>query len=314
MTFGAVFCLAYLILGRRNQSVRTRRLARLAEVAKFSETAGTKSERSASSIIPESFVLRAEKIAERRGFSVTLRNKLNRAEMAIRTGEFVAGSALLVLAGYFVGSLGFRNVWFGMLFGIFGGVIPLVVLNFKVRRRSKRLHVQLPDVLSILASSLRAGHSFLQSLDLVAQEIGEPSSEEYRRLLAELRLGRELNDALDAMALRIGSEDFKWAIVAVKIQREVGGNLAEILDTVAATLREREAVRGQVKALSAEGRLSMYLLCGLPFGVACYLLLVNPEYLSLLWTTRMGIVMLAVGGSLMALGILWMRKVVSIDV
>jgi tight adherence protein B len=132
--------------------------------------------------------------------------------------------------------------------------------------------------------------------------------------LAELRLGRDLNESLDAMTIRIGSDDFKWAIIAVKIQREVGGNLAEILDTVATTLREREAVRGQVKALSAEGRLSMYLLCGLPFAVAIYMMLVNPEYLSLLWTTKMGLVMLAVGGSLMALGIIWMRKVVRIDV
>jgi tight adherence protein B len=314
LTFAAVFFIAYLVLGRRYRSVRERRLARLAAVASTSVSAGAGAERGAASLIPESLVVRAEKIAERQGFSVALRLKLDRAGTSLRTGEFVAGSALLVLAGYFVGTLLFSGLWIGMVLGIAGGVVPLVVLNFKIGRRSKRMHAQLTDVLSILASSLRAGHSFLQSLDLVAQEIGEPSAEEYRRLLAELRLGRELNDSLDAMALRIGSEDFKWAIVAVKIQREVGGNLAEILDTVAATLREREAVRGQVKALSAEGRLSMYLLCGLPFAVAIYMMLVNPEYVSLLWTTKMGLVMLAVGGSLMGLGIIWMRKVVRIDV
>ena len=314
LTFGAVFCLAYLILGGRYRSIRERRVARLASVADVTVSDGATKERGAISLIPESLVVRAEKIAERRGFSAELRIKLDRAGMSLRTGEFVAGSAILVLAGYLVGTLLFGSVWIGMIFGILGGVLPLVLLSFKMGRRSKRMHAQLPDVLSILASSLRAGHSFLQSLDLVAQEIGEPSSVEYRRLLAELRLGRELNDSLDAMALRIGSEDFKWAIVAVKIQREVGGNLAEILDTVAATLREREAVRGQIKALSAEGRLSMYLLCGLPFAVAGYMMLVNPEYLSLLWTTNMGLVMLAVGGALMTLGIIWMRKVVKIDV
>jgi tight adherence protein B len=314
LTFAAVFCIAYLILGGRYRSIRERRVARLASVADVTVSDGTTKERGAISLIPESLVVRAEKIAERRGFSAALRIKLDRAGMSLRTGEFVAGSAILVLAGYLAGTLLFGSVWIGMIFGILGGVLPLVLLSFKMGRRSKRMHAQLPDVLSILASSLRAGHSFLQSLDLVAQEIGEPSSVEYRRLLAELRLGRELNDSLDAMALRIGSEDFKWAIVAVKIQREVGGNLAEILDTVAATLREREAVRGQIKALSAEGRLSMYLLCGLPFAVAGYMMLVNPEYLSLLWTTNMGLVMLAVGGALMSLGIIWMRKVVKIDV
>jgi tight adherence protein B len=314
LTFAAVFCLAYLALGRRNRSVRERRLARLAAVASTSDSIGAGAERGVASLIPESLVVRAEELAVRRGFSAALRLKLDRAGTSLRTGEFIAGSALFVLAGYFSGALLFSSLWIGMVLGIVGGVAPLAVLNFKIRQRTKRMHGQLTDVLSILASSLRAGHSFLQSLDLVAQEIGEPSSEEYRRLLAELRLGRELNESLDAMALRIGSEDFKWAIVAVKIQREVGGNLAEILDTVAATLREREAVRGQVKALSAEGRLSMYLLCGLPFVVAIYMMLVNPEYLSLLWSTRMGLVMLAVGGSLMGLGILWMRKVVRIDV
>lgn len=314
LTFGAVFCLAYLILGGRYRSIRERRLARLASVAETGVSKGVTKERGANSLIPESLVLRAEKIAERQGFSAALRIKLDRAGMSLRTGEFVAGIALLVLAGYFAGTLLFGSLWIGMALGILGGAVPLALLSFKMGRRSKRMHAQLPDVLSILASSLRAGHSFLQSLDLVAEEIGEPSAEEYRRLLAELRLGREINDALDAMSLRVGSEDFKWAIVAVKIQREVGGNLAEILDTVAATLREREAVRGQVKALSAEGRLSMYLLCGLPFAVAGYLMIVNPEYLSLLWTTKMGLVMLAVGGSLMALGIIWMRKVVRIDV
>jgi tight adherence protein B len=314
LTFAAVFFIAYLVLGRRYRSVRERRLARLAAVASTSVSTDAGTERGAASLIPESLVVRAEELAVRRGFSVVLRLKLDRAGMSLRTGEFIAGSALLVLVGYLVGTLLFSSFWIGMVLGIVGGVVPLVVLNFNIARRSKRMHAQLTDVLSILSSSLRAGHSFLQSLDLVAQEIGEPSSEEYRRLLAELRLGRELNDSLDAMALRIGSEDFKWAIVAVKIQREVGGNLAEILDTVAATLREREAVRGQVKALSAEGRLSMYLLCGLPFGVGIYMTLVNPEYLSLLWTTKMGLVMLAVGGSLMALGIIWMRKVVRIDV
>jgi tight adherence protein B len=314
LTFAAVFFIAYLLLVRRYRSVRERRLARLAAVASTSVSTRADAERTAASLIPESLVIRAEKIAEQRGFSVALRIKLDRAGTSLRTGEFAAGSALLVLAGYFVGTLLLGSLWIGMVLGIVGGVVPLVVLNTKIARRSKRMHAQLTDVLSILASSLRAGHSFLQSLDLVAQEIGEPSSEEYRRLLAELRLGRELNESLDAMTLRIGSDDFKWAIIAVKIQREVGGNLAEILDTVATTLREREAVRGQVKALSAEGRLSMYLLCGLPFAVAIYMMLVNPEYLSLLWTTKMGLVMLAVGGSLMALGIIWMRKVVRIDV
>ena len=312
LTFGAAFFLALVLLGGRYRRGRKRRLQAAAEI-KLPGSEG-RPQRDSGSLIPESLVDRAQRIAERQGFSDSLRLRLDQAGVSLRTGEFLAGSALLALGGYLLASLVFGNPLAGLLTAATGVIIPLVLLTFKMKRRTKRMHSQLSDALSILASSLRAGHSFVQSLNLVAQEIGEPSATEYRRLLAELRLGRDLNDALDSLADRVGSEDFRWAILAVKIQREVGGNLAEVLDTVADTLREREAVAGQVKALSAEGRLSMYLLCGLPFGVAVYLLLVNPEYISLLWTTRMGMIMLAVGGSLMALGIVWMRKVVRIDV
>jgi tight adherence protein B len=312
LTFGAAFFLALVLFGGRYRRRRKRRLQAAAEI-KLPSSEG-RPQRDGGSLIPESLVDRAQRIAERQGFSDSLRLRLDQAGVSLRTGEFLAGSALLALGGYLLASLLFGNPLAGLLTAAAGVFIPLVILTFKMKRRTKRMHSQLSDALSILASSLRAGHSFVQSLNLVAQEIGEPSATEYRRLLAELRLGRELNDALDALAERVGSEDFRWAILAVKIQRDVGGNLAEVLDTVADTLREREAVAGQVKALSAEGRLSMYLLCGLPPGVAAYMFMVNPEYISLLWTTRMGMIMLAVGGSLMALGIVWMRKVVRIDV
>jgi tight adherence protein B len=312
LTFGAAFFLALVLFGGRYRRRRKRRLQAAAEI-KLPSSEG-RPQRDGGSLIPESLVDRAQRIAERQGFSDSLRLRLDQAGVSLRTGEFLAGSALLALGGYLLASLLFGNPLAGLLTAAAGVFIPLAILTFKMKRRTKRMHSQLSDALSILASSLRAGHSFVQSLNLVAQEIGEPSATEYRRLLAELRLGRELNDALDALAERVGSEDFRWAILAVKIQRDVGGNLAEVLDTVADTLREREAVAGQVKALSAEGRLSMYLLCGLPPGVAAYMFMVNPEYISLLWTTRMGMIMLAVGGSLMALGIVWMRKVVRIDV
>ena len=128
-----------------------------------------------------------------------------------------------------------------------------------------------------MASSLRAGHSFLQSLDTVAKEIAQPAAAEFQRVVAEIRLGRPAEDALEALAERVGSPDFKWAVLAVNIQREVGGNLAEILDTVADTLRERAMLRRQIKVLTAEGRLSAWVLGLLPFGIALYMFAVNPR-------------------------------------
>jgi tight adherence protein B len=119
---------------------------------------------------------------------------------------------------------------------------------------------------------------------------------------------------MDAMAYRIGSDDFKWALLAVNIQREVGGNLAEVLDTVSDTMRDREGIRRQIQVLTAEGRLSVAILAGLPVGVALYLSWVNPEYLSLLFNNGLGLLMTGVSVLLLGLGIIWMRKVVKIDV
>src|SRR4249920_4163273 len=151
-------------------------------------------------------------------------------------------------------------------------------------RRAEKLREQLPDVLTIMASSLRAGHSFLQALDTVAKEIAQPAATEFQRVVAEIRLGRSAEDALGALAERVGSADFKWAVLAVNIQREVGGNLAEILDNVADTLRERAQMRRQVKVLTAEGRLSAWVLALLPIGIATYLFIANPSYIGTLVT------------------------------
>jgi tight adherence protein B len=194
------------------------------------------------------------------------------------------------------------------------GAVPFSVLSIAVGRRTKKLHSQLADVLMILASSLRAGHSFLQALDAVSQEAGEPAAGEFSRAVAEIRLGRSLSEALEDLSDRVDSDDFRWAILAVAIQREVGGNLAEVLDTVAATMRERDVVRRQVDVLSAEGKLSIYVLTALPIALAAYMGLVNPEYLSLLWTTQIGLVMFITGCSLLAVGLVWMRRVVKISV
>ena len=165
-----------------------------------------------------------------------------------------------------------------------------------------------------MASSLRAGHSFLQALDTIAREIAAPANVEFQRLVAEIRLGRPAEDALESLADRVGSSDFRWAVLAVNIQREVGGNLAEILDNVSDTLRERATMRRQIRVLTAEGRLSAWVLAILPFAIAIYMFAVNPDYISLLFTTQIGLFMLGTAGVLMVLGILWMRKIVDIDV
>ena len=193
-------------------------------------------------------------------------------------------------------------------------VIPYIWLVRARKKRQKKMGEQLPDVLSILASSLRAGHSFLQALDQVAGEIKDPSASEFHRVVSEIRLGRSIDDAMIEMADRVGSEDMRWAVMAVNIQRQVGGNLAEVLDIVANTVRERAYVQRQVRVLSAEGRLSIAILSALPFGIFFYLALMNPEYVGPLFTTMIGRILLLVGGTLMAAGIFVMTRIVRIDV
>jgi tight adherence protein B len=173
---------------------------------------------------------------------------------------------------------------------------------------------QLADTLAVLASSLRAGYSFLQALDTVSKEIGEPSAHEFQRVVAEIRLGRPVDDALAAMAVRINSDDMKWAVIAINVQRQVGGNLAEVLDIVANTVRERAYIRRQVRVLSAEGRVSVAILASLPVVILMYMAIVRRDYVSILFTRVPGIVMLVAGGCLLALGVWVMSRIVKIDV
>jgi tight adherence protein B len=216
--------------------------------------------------------------------------------------------------GAVVGAALLRAGLLALVVGAACGFGPTVALRTSLRKRTEKLREQLPDVLTIMASSLRAGHSFMQALDTVAREIPQPAATEFQRVVSEIRLGRPTDDALEALSMRVGSPDFRWAVLAVNIQREVGGNLAEILDNVADTLRERAMMRRQIKVLTAEGRLSAWVLAALPIGIGIYMFAVNPDYIGLLFTTRIGLFMSGTAVILLVLGILWMRKIVDIDV
>jgi tight adherence protein B len=315
VTFVAVFGLLYLFLVGGAADRKDRDLARRMGAGGAPGTVSHEEPASGPvAWIPDQLVDMANEIASRRGSAAALERRLERAGWKLKVGEFLAGVVMASLLGLLLGLLLVQKILFGLLFMIIAGAIPLVMLSLRTSRRQAKLHAQLPDILSILASSLRAGHSFLQGLDAVGREIGGPGGEEFGRLTAEIRLGKPVDVALVDLAERIGSNDFKWAVLAVTVQREVGGNLAEVLDQVADTMRERDQIRRQVDVLSAEGRLSLYILAGLPIGISFYLALVNPEYFSLLFTTRIGLVMFVTALCLEVLGVIWMKKVVKIDV
>lgn len=316
LSFLAFFVFGTMTLGGRARVRRDRRLAARMGVAVAESEAisqpGTDSV--APNWIPDSFIEVAGRVANRGTLGEKVDRKLERAGIAMSPPEFFAIVAMAGIGSGMLGVLLFQNAVLGFLMTSLGGGIPFIALGTGVGRRSKRLQAQLADILMILASSLRAGHSFLQALDSVAQEAGEPAAGEFSRAVAEVRLGRSLEESLQDLADRVDSDDFRWAILAVTIQREVGGNLAEVLDTVASTIRERDVVRRQIDVLSAEGKLSIYVLTALPVFLALYMLAVNPEYLSLLWTTQLGLVMSITGMALLTVGIAWMRRVVKIRV
>ncbi|MGH2747730.1 MAG: VWA domain-containing protein [Actinomycetota bacterium] len=317
-TFLAVFGLMVMAFGSRARRKREEDLARRIEsrVREHQEIAQPQSKEPRGPIewIPVSVVHAAEKITENKEIKDKLDYRLERAGWPVAAAEFVALVGIASFGGMLVGIALMKNVVFALLMAGAGGAIPYIVLGFAVQRRSTKMQSQLADILMILASSLRAGHSFLQALDAVAKEIGGPGGQEFSRVVGEIRLGRKIEEALNDLAERVGSDDFEWAILAVNIQREVGGNLAEVLDTVAETIRERGVVRRQIQVLSAEGRLSIAILTALPFMVAIYMAFANPDYLGLLFSTRIGLAMVTVAAALMGVGLVWMRKVVKIDV
>ena len=245
---------------------------------------------------------------------------IQRADLPFRAGEWFLINLAAALLGAVLAMLVARSgnlVLVAVAAAIGAGAgwaLPTVGLRLLASRRARAFEQVLPDVLMLVATSLKSGFGLPQALDAVAKDAAEPAAKEFSRALAETRIGTDVPDALDHMATRMDSTAMRWAVMAIRIQREVGGNLAETLHTTAKTLRERASLRRQVSTLSAEGRLSAYILIALPIGVFFYMLAVNYDYISLLWTQLLGIVMLA--GALVALviGVFWMRAVVKIEV
>ncbi|MFN0027231.1 MAG: type II secretion system F family protein [Acidimicrobiales bacterium] len=182
-------------------------------------------------------------------------------------------------------------------------------LKRRVRKRQTHFGSQLGETLQLLAGSLRAGQSLVQALANVATDAPSPSAEEYRRILTENRLGRDLTEALYAAAVRMDSEDFEWVVGAIDINRTTGGDLAVILDRVTETIRERTRLRGQVRSLSAEGRLSGWVVGLLPPGVFCFVYMTNREYMATFFSKPLGYLLLGAAALLLFLGALWLKKI-----
>jgi len=223
-------------------------------------------------------------------------------------GWFLLLMATLALTGYAGCSLFTRTFVIPVATAVVTGSIPLLYLRFKKRKRVEKFKRQLPDGLDLIARALKAGHAFTSGMSLVAEEFDDPLGPEFDKTLDEINFGISLQDALKSLAGRIDCPDLKYFVVSVILQRETGGNLAEIIETIARLIRERFRLEGKIKTLTAEGRLSALILSVLPFAIVFVLLLINPEYLSSLFTEPMGRIMAGIAILMMLFGIVVMRR------
>jgi tight adherence protein B len=260
-----------------------------------------------------SAVAAAGKIVEKAGFEERMTQKLTSAGLSLTTAEWLLLHAGLTIGGALVGFL-LGGAAAMLLLLALGAVGPWVYLGMKASRRLKAFSRQLADTLQLMSGGLSAGLSLPQAVDTVVREGNEPMAGELRRTLIEQRLGVDIEDALDGVANRMQSKDFAWIVMAIRIQREVGGNLAELLDTVAATIREREYLRRQVRTLSAEGRLSAWILGLLPVVFALYLALMKPGYLAPMYTTGIGVILTGGAVVMMTLGAFVLKAIVKVEV
>jgi tight adherence protein B len=243
--------------------------------------------------------------------------ELARAGINLRVSEYLLLRVLLALGGLIIPILVSGASPVGLIVGLAmagaGFMVPALYVNMRKRKRLHALEAQLGEALTYIANAMRAGFALLQAVDSAARRLQPPLAEEFARLVADVNLGRTLEDALQDLNQRAGSRDLDMVVTAILIQRRTGGNLSEILDNVAETMRERDRVRGQIRVLTAQQRFSALVLSVWPVVVAAVFILVNPDMMSNLWSTTAGVALLIVAVFLQLLGFLTLRRIIAID-
>jgi tight adherence protein B len=228
-------------------------------------------------------------------------------------------SFILTMAGFaaafgFIGMLVTRSLFVGIILAATGAFIPYMRIARKRAKRMGAFEEGLPEAIDLLARAIRAGHPLSSGLKMVADELADPISTEFRRTFEEQRFGVAFDDAVLSMADRVAIVDVRILVTAILIQREVGGNLAEVLDNLASVIRARFSIRRQLRTYTAQGRMTGYILAALPIVLASIIYMLNPGYMSLLWTHPMGRFMLFSAIIMQFMGYLWIRKIVNIDI
>jgi tight adherence protein B len=325
---GAVMLLFFGIFGGRRVSPteRIEQVAVAATEARSSNTGQTK-----PSLRRRFFSGRAaagvDRAVEQRDWGSNMARELARADLQLRPSEFLAiragaiiGAPLMVLLLGMTILPGINNMLALLIAVVVGWWVPRFWIN---RRKAKRLNAfndHLADTITLVANALRAGASFLQAIELVVRETQPPISTEFNRVIREVNLGLPFEQALANMVRRVRSEDLELMTTAITIQHQVGGNLAEILDSIAYTIRERIRIQGEIRTLTAQQRMSGYVVAGLPIFLVLILSVIAPQFMEPMFGPPevlgipVGVIVLAIGGIMMAVGFLLIRKIVDIEV
>jgi tight adherence protein B len=308
----AVGLLIFAFLGSGESSVEER-LSRYTESLAPAETEGGKDEKGKSTPVADYL----DKSFGQSNWFETISKDLARADLKLRPTEYVALKIIACLGAAVIASILFQNIIFGAVGAVVGFLFPDFYIKQKISGRLHQFEAQLADMLNLSVNGLRAGYSIMQALESISKEMPPPTSAEIRRVVQEVQIGLTLEIALENLLRRMNSPDLKLIITAINIQREVGGNLAEILDTISHTIRERVRIKGEIRVLTAQQSITGYLIGFLPFGLAIFLYLYNPSYIMRFFdpdTRACGLPMVICGLLLIFIGFVAVNKIVAIEI
>jgi tight adherence protein B len=324
----AIFMIAVGLSMSRGGSGVNARLERYASAKPDKPAAGSAGQAGFAEAFSSSAALaQLNKVVEQRDFGASLAREIARADLKLKVSEYLfiwAGTTVglpIVMLVLSLGAPGLRNPLI-LLIGMFiGFMLPRFWLGRRKSGRIGAFNKQLPDTITLIANALRAGSSFLQAIELVVRESRPPIATEFGRVIREVNLGLSFDVALENMVRRVKSDDLELMATAIAIQHTVGGNLAEILDSIAFTIRERVRIQGEIRTLTAQQRLSGYVVGFLPIGLAGFLFIAAPKFMDPMFDPRIsliglpaGVIILMIGGFAMFMGFMFIRKIVDIEV
>jgi tight adherence protein B len=258
-----------------------------------------------------------DKAIAERPFARKWKQQLARADLKLTVAEYAALHVVSIIGffagGYFVLFRG--DLIMSIVAGFIGLFFPRIYVSRATSKRLLRFEQQLPDTLGLWVNALRSGFSVMQAMEAISRDAPEPTSTEFKRVVQEAQLGIDVEDALEHLLARVESEDLDLVITAVNIQREVGGNLAEILEVISHTIRERVKLKGEIRVLTSQGRITGWLISGLPIAVALFLSVIQPGFMNPMFESRTcGWPMLGIGLALIGLGMAAIQKIVNIEI